>query len=68
MPRVGKPKSAKAQCPGADAAMKKELHNMRSKKVWDEEDVHSLEDLLRDKSISEAMLGRAFAILWIKGV
>ena len=40
---------------------------MKSNKVWDEEGVHSLKDLLRDKSITEAILGRAFAILAIKG-
>ena len=47
--------------------MKNNLNNMKLKNVWDEEDVHSLEDLLRDKTISEAMLGRAFAIMEIKG-
>ena len=65
--RVVKPKAAEAQCPGADAAMKKELRNMNSKKVWDVDDVYSLEDWQRDTHISEAMLGRAFAILGIKG-
>ena len=45
--RVVKPKSAEAWCPGANAAMKKELHNMNSKKVWEVDDVYSLKDLLR---------------------
>ena len=65
--RIVKPKSAEAQCPGADAVMKKELHNINSKKVLDVDDVYFFKDLLRDKQISEAMLGRAFAILGIKG-
>ena len=65
--RVAKPNSPEAQCLGADAAMKKELHNMNSKKVWDVDDVYSLDDLLKDKKISQAMLGCAFAILGIRG-
>ena len=40
---------------------------MNSKKVWDVDCVYFLKDLLRDKQISEAMLGRAFTILGIKG-
>jgi hypothetical protein len=40
---------------------------MRKRKVWDEDDVYSLGDLLRTKDIAEAMLGRVFQILGIKG-
>ena len=40
---------------------------MDGKKVWDVDDVHSLDDLLKDKNIDEAMFGRVFAILGIKG-
>ena len=40
---------------------------MNSKNVWDVDDFDSLKDLLRDKQVSKAMLGRAFAILGIKG-
>ena len=40
---------------------------MKTKKVWDEDGVYLLEDLLRNKDISETMLGRALAILCIKG-
>ena len=47
--------------------MTKELNNMNGKKLWDVNDVYSLDDLLKDKNISEAMLGRVFAILGIKG-
>ena len=47
--------------------MKKELHNMNSKNVWDVDDVYSFKDAFQDKQISEAMLGCAFAILGIKG-
>ena len=65
--RVVKPKSQEAQCDAAKVALKTELDNMRGKGVWDESDVHSLHDLLKDPKISEAMLGRAFAILGIKG-
>ena len=67
MIRVGKPTSPKAQCARADTATKKEVFNMKTKKVWDEDDIYSLEDLLCNKDISEAMLGRAFAVLGIKG-
>ena len=40
---------------------------MNSKKVWDTDDVHSLNDLLDNKKISEAMLGRVVAIVGING-
>ena len=40
---------------------------MNGKNVWDVDDVYSLDDLSKDKNISEAMLGRVFAILDIKG-
>ena len=62
-----KPKSAEAQCEGAKNALKKELDSLRTKQVWDVDDVYSLQDLLKDPAISEAMLGRVFAILGIKG-
>jgi hypothetical protein len=65
--RIVKPKSEEARSPGAVAAMEKELGNMYEKEVWDTKDVYSLHDLLRDDRIKEAMLGRAFAILGIKG-
>ncbi|CAK0852325.1 unnamed protein product [Prorocentrum cordatum] len=38
-----------------------------TRQVWDTTDVHSLRDLLNDESLSDAMLGRVFAILGIKG-
>ena len=57
-----KPESAEAQCPEADAAIAKEFHNMLSKHLRDEDVVHSHNDLLKNKNISEAMLGRAFMI------
>ena len=65
--RVVKPKSLEGQCDGARNAMIKELNNINCKKLWDLDDVYSLPDLLKDKHISEAMLGRVFAILGIKG-
>ena len=65
--RVVKPKSSEAQCEGAKQAVKAELDNMNAKKVWDTDDVYSLTDLLQDPKISEAMLGRAFTILGVKG-
>ena len=40
---------------------------MHDKRVWDENDVHSLKDLLRDPKLAEAMFGRVFTILGIKG-
>lgn len=40
---------------------------MVTKKVWDYDDVYSLTGLLRTPLISEAMLGRAFQILGVKG-
>lgn len=65
--RVVKPKSPEAQCDGSRNAMIQELNNINGKEVWDLDDVYSLPDLLKDKNISEAMLGRVFAILGIKG-
>ena len=67
MTSVVKPKSLEAQCDGARNATIKELNNINGKQVWDLDDVYSLHDLLRDKNISEPMLGRVFAILGIKG-
>ena len=58
--RVVKPKSAEARCAGAEAALRKELANMDSKKVWDTDDVYSLKDFLHHPNILEAMLGRDF--------
>ena len=40
---------------------------MNSKRVWDVDHANSSDELFRDKKISEVMLGRAFAILGIKG-
>ena len=40
---------------------------MNAKQVWDTDDVYSLHDLLRNPKISEAMLGRVFLILGVKG-
>ena len=40
---------------------------MQDKVVWDTSDVYSLSDLLKHKGIEEAMFGRAFAILGVKG-
>ena len=47
--------------------MEKELGSMQDKVVWDTSDVYSLSDLLKHKGIKEAMFGRAFAILGVKG-
>ena len=57
MTRVVKPKSPEAQCDGVHNAMTKELNNMNGRKVWDVDDVYPLHHLLRNKNISEAMLG-----------
>ena len=65
--RVVKPKSAESQCDGAADATKKELKNTDSKMVCNVNDVFCLRDLLNNNDISEAMLGRAFAILVVKG-
>ena len=64
--RVVKPKSAEVRCAGAEAALRKELANMDSKKVWDTDDVFSLKDFLHHPNIPEAMLGRVFCILGVK--
>ena len=63
---VVKPKRAEARCPGAEAALKKELANMASKNVWNTEDVYALKDLLNHRDIPKAMLGRVFSILGVK--
>ena len=60
------PKSAKARCEGAAKAIKKELSNMDSKKVWDTGNICSLKDILRNPDLPEAMFGRVFSILGIK--
>ena len=65
--RIVKPKSAEADCDAARAAIAKERASMQDKGVWDENDVHSLKDLLRDPKLAEAMFGRVFTILGIKG-
>ena len=65
--RVVAPKSDEAQCAGAKKALQAELGKMHKRGVWDENDVYSLSDLLKSPNISEAMLGRAFQILGIKG-
>lgn len=62
-----KPKSAEADCEGARKAIRAEIDKMEKRKVWDVDDVHSLYDLLKYPSISEAMLGRAFQMLGVKG-
>ena len=36
--------------------MPKELNNMNSKTMWDVDGVYSLDGLLKDKNISEAIL------------
>ena len=64
--RVVKPKSAEARCEGAAKAIKKELSNIDSKKVWDTGTVHSLKDMLRNPDLPEAMFGIVFSILGIK--
>ena len=56
MTRVVKPKSPEADCDGARKALEKELHGMSSKQVWGTSDVHSLRDLLKDESLSDACL------------
>ena len=67
--RVVKPKSKEADCEGAREAIRKELAKMNNveRPVWDVNDVYSLADLYKDPNLSEAMLGRVFAILGIKG-
>ena len=65
--RIVKPKSEEAQCEGAKKAIRAELEKMMKRKVWDIDDVYSLQDLLRDPNVKEAMLGRAFQILGVKG-
>ena len=40
---------------------------MDSKMVWDVNGVYGFKDLLNNKDSSEAVLGRAFAILCVKG-
>ncbi|CAK0813605.1 unnamed protein product, partial [Prorocentrum cordatum] len=65
--RVVKPRGPEANCDEARAAIAKERSRMHDKGVWDESDVHSLRDLLRDPKLAEAMFGRVFAILGIKG-
>ena len=64
--RVVRPKSAEARCEGAAKAIKKELSNMDSKKVWDTGEVYSLKDILHNPDLPEAMFGRVFSILCIK--
>ena len=64
--RVVKLKSAEARCPVAEAALKKELANIASNKVWDTENVHSLKGLLNHRDLPEAKLRRVFPILGVK--
>ena len=64
--RVVKPKLAESRCEGATKAIKKELSNMDSKKVWGTGKVYSLKDILNNPAIPEAMFGRVFSILGIK--
>ena len=64
--RAVTPKSAEARCEGAAKAIKKELSNMDSKKVWDTGEVYSLTDILRYPKIPEAMFGRVLSILGSK--
>lgn len=59
--RVVTPKSAEARCEGAENAIKKELANMDSKKVWEVDDVYSLKDLPKHPDIPKAMLGRVLS-------
>lgn len=65
--RIVRPKSGEASCACAKAAMQKGLDSMKSKRVWDLDDVYFLPDLLRGPKISEAMLGRVCSILVVKG-
>ena len=65
--RIVKPKSAEADCEGARKAIRAKLEKMHARKVWDVDDVYPLEDLFRRLEISEAMSGRAFQILGVKG-
>ena len=65
--RIVKPRSKEADCLEAEAAIRKELDSMTAKVVWDVNDVYSLHDLLRTPNVNEAMLGRVFQILGVKG-
>ena len=64
--RVVQPTSAEARCEGVAKAIKKELSNVDSKKVWDTGKVCSLNVILRNPKIPEAMFGNVFSILGIK--
>ncbi|CAK0849503.1 unnamed protein product, partial [Prorocentrum cordatum] len=65
--RIVKPRSEEAKCEGARKAILKEVERMGNDNVWDPKDVYSLKDFLKHPTIKEAMLGRVFTILRVKG-
>ena len=60
-------KSAEARSKEAEAAIKKELDGLRARKTWDEDHPMELDDLYKDKRYPDAMIGRVFGIMGVKG-
>lgn len=61
------PKSTEARRKEGEAAIKKELDGLRARKTWDEDHPMELDDLYRDKRYPDAMIGRVFGIMGVKG-
>jgi hypothetical protein len=59
-------KSKEADCPGARAAVAKELAGHSKKGTWDLSTVMEHSALMRDRSPKDVMVGRVFGILGIK--